>query len=274
LAACLLIGNQKEVAMGKFAVPHAKNEKVKQFAQEMIEAHSKTASQLQKWVGREISLEVGQEGPHAGTTTQTRTDIRTTTPGQQPGQQLGQQPGQQPGQPLGQQPGQRPGQPGQPGQLSQQPTPRTATPGQQAGAQTPGQQRTETRSTTTRTEVQQERTVPTSIDVAGSSDMADRRLMIEREAAQKCLELTKQELMRHQEDFDQAYMGQQVGSHIGMLALLETFERHASDAELRQLIQQSRSTTQDHLHKANELIRELSPSSGRAPGRDNDATKR
>lgn len=49
LAACLIIGNNKEVAMAQFAQQHAQNEGVKEFAQQMIQDHEQFAAELQKF---------------------------------------------------------------------------------------------------------------------------------------------------------------------------------------------------------------------------------
>lgn len=97
----------------------------------------------------------------------------------------------------------------------------------------------------------------------GYTDAADACAM-KREVHRECLQLTEQELDKWQgADFDQAYLGQQAAAHIGMLATLKTFERHATD-EMRPLIAEARATTEKHLNHANGLMRKLGhPSTAR-----------
>ncbi len=51
MAACLLDNNKAEVELSKIAVEHAKNQKVKEFAEQMVEDHGKMVDMLQKFVG-------------------------------------------------------------------------------------------------------------------------------------------------------------------------------------------------------------------------------
>ena len=97
----------------------------------------------------------------------------------------------------------------------------------------------------------------------GYTDSADACRM-KREIHRECLSLTERELDRWQgAEFDQAYLGQQAGAHIGMLATLKTFEKHASN-EMRPVIEQARATTEKHLNHANELMQKLGhPSTAR-----------
>jgi len=97
----------------------------------------------------------------------------------------------------------------------------------------------------------------------GYTDAADACAM-KREVHRECLQLTERELDKWQgADFDQAYLGQQAAAHIGMLATLKTFERHATD-EMRPLIAEARATTEKHLNHANDLMQKLGhPSTAR-----------
>lgn len=61
LAGMVLLGNNEEVALGEFAHQKAQNEKVKQFAQMMIEHHGKYGEQLAKY-----APERANEKLHAG----------------------------------------------------------------------------------------------------------------------------------------------------------------------------------------------------------------
>jgi predicted outer membrane protein len=52
LAGCLIVDNEGEVAMGQMALQRAKNDDVKQFAKEMVEAHTQMIEKLQKFSGQ------------------------------------------------------------------------------------------------------------------------------------------------------------------------------------------------------------------------------
>jgi len=214
IAACLILGNQKEVALGTFAAEQAKNEKVKAFANQMVQVHSKAVADLKRFVAKEISLnDVTVDA-----------SPRTATGGQQ-------------------------GQARKPDQYTTDPTRRPATTGQGK--------------TTTPADDNRDRTFPTSVNTRESgSDLDDQQLAIAQEIVKKCLQLTKVELQKHGEAFDQAYLGDQVAAHIGMIAAMEVYEKHASP-ELQRLIQQSHSAAQQHLQHADQLIKEI-----RSPARE------
>lgn len=216
IATCLTLGNQSEVAISRLATEKAKNEKVKQFAQEMVAVHSQAASQLQRFAGKDF------KGLDDVSSAQTRTGVgdrdRTATDDTPPIRDATRQPGKE---------GQAPRQPGKQPEAATQPGIR------------PG-----------------ERSATASVESRDAQAGQDKMMEIGREIAQKCLALTKAELSKHSEGFDQAYLGQQVCAHIGMLAMLETYQQHASP-ELGQLIQKSHTMAQDHLRKANDLIKEL-----------------
>jgi hypothetical protein len=111
--------------------------------------------------------------------------------------------------------------------------------------------------------------VTTSVEVRSEHEaIPDKMKAIAKEASEKCLALTKSKL-EQSSNFDQAYMGSQIGAHIDAIAHLETFRSYASD-ELRQVIQESHSMAQDHLRQATELVEELgrtSASDSRREGR-------
>ena len=112
--------------------------------------------------------------------------------------------------------------------------------------------------------------VRSTVGYTDSADVCRMKCEIHRE----CLALTERELDKWQgADFDQAYLGQQAGAHIGMLATLKTFEKHASK-EMRPLIQEARATTEKHLNHANELMKNLGhPSTARRTTDKVDAQK-
>jgi len=90
LAACLILGNEKEVAAARFAEQHSQNEQVKQFAQQMIEAHTKFADQLAQFAEQggyqrqQLALD-GAEGQQDGAQNpQGRQQTQNRPQGQEP----------------------------------------------------------------------------------------------------------------------------------------------------------------------------------------------
>jgi len=217
VAACLTLGNEEEVALGKFAAEHAQNSQVKQFAQQMVEQHNQAISQLQKFVPQGVSLQLQLSQREEGAAE--RSAERA-----------------------GQSGSERQGQPGAPSAAAGY----GAAAGQPAAGQTqpqPGQ-------------IQQ--AAQSTLAMAGGAD--HQLLNIEREAKQQCLALTEDELQRQRgEEFDKCYLGQQLGAHIQMLAVLQTAERHVSP-ELQRIVEQQRQTAEQHLRHVRQLQQELTKS--------------
>lgn len=93
-------------------------------------------------------------------------------------------------------------------------------------------------------------------DPARQQDGA-RLQFIERQVAEQCLALTSQELQRDgAQHFDKAYIGQQVGAHVAMLAKLRTFQSHAS-GELASLFREGAAKTEEHLNQARAIMKDL-----------------
>jgi len=79
---------------------------------------------------------------------------------------------------------------------------------------------------------------------------------------QECLNLTQQELAQKQGvEFDKAYIGQQVGAHIGMLAELRGSKSFAS-AQLQPVIAEGEQMTQKHLAEAKQIMSQLKDQQG------------
>jgi predicted outer membrane protein len=77
------------------------------------------------------------------------------------------------------------------------------------------------------------------------------------DAAKRCLQMKQQELSQKQgAEFDKCYVGSQLLAHMGMLATLEAFQKHASP-QLQQQIAQGIQTTQQHLTHARQLAQQL-----------------
>lgn len=102
--------------------------------------------------------------------------------------------------------------------------------------------------------------------------MKQQMLAMQKDIAQKCLALTKRELSEKEgQKFDQCFMAQQIGAHIGMMAKLEGSGSYAS-AEMQQVIDQQKQTTQQHLQMAKQIMQQLEGST--ATARENDTTPR
>jgi predicted outer membrane protein len=94
---------------------------------------------------------------------------------------------------------------------------------------------------------------------AGSANL-DKVLQLSQQAAQECLSMTKSELQQKQgAEFDKAFIGSQVGAHIGMLAKLKASEQHASP-ELASLLNESSMTVKSHFEKAKQICKDLESS--------------
>lgn len=89
----------------------------------------------------------------------------------------------------------------------------------------------------------------------------ERMAVLERQVANECLTLAKRELTEAKEsgDFDQAFLGCQVATHLNMIAKLTVFERE-STGELAQVFGEGRASTEKHLEEAKHLMRSLKQS--------------
>jgi predicted outer membrane protein len=92
-----------------------------------------------------------------------------------------------------------------------------------------------------------------------------RAVQLAQSVKQECLNLTQQELAQKQgADFDKAYIGQQIGAHIGMLAELRGSKNFAT-GPLQQVIAEGEQMTQKHLAEAKQIISQLKDQQGSQP---------
>jgi predicted outer membrane protein len=83
---------------------------------------------------------------------------------------------------------------------------------------------------------------------------------------QRMVDQTKKDLLDLQgAEFDQAYIFQQIGGHVAMAAMLETFKPYVSP-QAQQLFPAALKTTQDHLAHAKQLKQQITPEVARKPG--------
>ncbi len=98
-------------------------------------------------------------------------------------------------------------------------------------------------------------------DASYGQDPVDRKLFtIQRRAAEKCLSLIKKEMEDKDSDkLAEAYLGQQIGAHIGMIAELTAAERSAS-GDLKEIIREAKKKSKDHLDEAKDLMKKIKKS--------------
>jgi predicted outer membrane protein len=228
----LIKSNEGEIELAKLAGEKSENSEVKQFAQSLVDDHQALIQKLKQMAGdhnRGANTTVG--------------DAQQRTPFQQTATQLG-QPGNTPGGTPGQNPTANPGQdtpgqnnqsdqPGQRGQAGQR------NPTDQAGqAGQPGQRRGQ------------------------NSDMQGVRVphqltQIMEEACDNSLKMTKEMLSNYQgQDFQMAFLGQQIVAHIEQLAELKALENSGPE-ELKSLVGEASKKVQAHLEKAKQLAKKL-----------------
>jgi predicted outer membrane protein len=234
-AACWLIGNHEEITISQFALERAQNPKVKQFAQQMIEDHTRMVAQLRQFAPQyaEIDFTGGvTRFPEANTRGEERRENRRE---RRENREINRENRDNP--------------------------PQERTGDEQPGVETP---RPEIRIGTgaDATEDNQEEAGVTAEGTRGSDDVLQQLLQFNQQAAGQCLMLTREALEKHSgADFDQAYLGAQVGAHIGMLAKLRAAEGY-TNGEFRELVTQGLKTTEEHLQHAEQLLQELAGTSG------------
>jgi hypothetical protein len=111
--------------------------------------------------------------------------------------------------------------------------------------------------------IQQRANKPISEHAGG---LIDQLQQIEEEAAEECLRLTKEELGKHQgAEFDKAFLGTQIGMHLGMLARLKASEKAVS-GEFQALVQDAQKKTMEHKQHLEQVMGQLkSEKPGDAP---------
>lgn len=93
--------------------------------------------------------------------------------------------------------------------------------------------------------------------IQGQSSQPLDFMALHKELAENCLRLAKQGMAKKEGDeFDKCYIGQQIVKHEEMKNKLMVFERHSS-SELNQILQAGLETTEKHLKKAEEIMKEL-----------------
>lgn len=168
IAACLLLGNQEEIALAQLGEKHATHPQVKELAQMLVEHHTKAVALIQKAAPEVASLQLAAKA-------------------------------------------------GQP-----------------------------------------------------SNEPGGRSVAMLQRIKSECLSLTQKELEQHQgTEFDKAFVGQQIGAHLGMLAQLRGSKSFASP-ELQKVIAQGEQMTTTHMAEAKKIMNQIKDETNKTA----DATRR
>lgn len=245
LASCLLIGNQKEVAISQFASERSKNEKVKEFAKQMIKDHTQAITMLQRFAGPDASKDLSIESTRTNRSETTVNRSSTTVDSNRS--------------PDSTNPANRDS---SANRKSGDATKATDEPNRTPNATTrtssdSSKVATDASARTSTNQTDREVNSVATVQVRSEQEaMPDKMLAIQREVAQKCISMAKQEL-EQSSNFDQAYVGMQISAHVEMISHLETYKSYASQ-DLGKVIQESLDTAQGHLRHAKELVTEIS----------------
>lgn len=100
------------------------------------------------------------------------------------------------------------------------------------------------------------------VEVSTNNAAHHQSVQLAQQIKQECLNLTEQELSQQQGvDFDKAYIGQQVGAHVGMLAQLRGSKNFAT-GPLQQVISEGEQMTQKHLAEAKQIMSQIKDQHG------------
>lgn len=98
-------------------------------------------------------------------------------------------------------------------------------------------------------------------------------IALHRELAENCLRESKQELGKKEgTKFDECFIGYQIAKHAEMKNKLTVFERHAS-ADLRQILDEGLQTTEKHMKKAEQIMKDLAKSDSSKSDRSDSSKK-
>ncbi len=229
VANCLILGNEEEIALSKLALEKAENPQVKEFAQKMINDHQQLSQQLQQFASRKsIKLDT------------TSTDAARTQPGATRGD----------------------------GENVREDAAREETAADRVRSQVREAREQVNERVGNATQDRAGRTEDRTVASQGHGGTVDQLFSLQEDAARHCLTLTKQELTKQEgSHFDKAFMGHQIGAHIGMLSKLKASEGYVS-GELQQLVQKAQQSTMQHKQMAEQIKKQLAESDEPSTGAD------
>lgn len=189
LADCFLIQNREEIELARFAVDHAKDERVKKFAQTMILDHEAFRDKLKGFAGHSDQI-LGQQTSPATTNLTPIVPLPTDTP-------------------------------------------------------------------TFRLEGKRGNRIDVTASKVPSGSISEDWFQMELNAAQKCRKMSQESLGKLSGiQFDRAYMGSQMGMHIGLLSKLQAADEFAT-GDLHQVLHDAQTTVDQHRTHAEELYHDL-----------------
>lgn len=238
-------GNEAEVELGQMAVDKAKHDSVKEFAQMMVKSHQEMIQKLDQF-DQTASTGATRSGTNAE-----RSGDNATPPARNPGAVDGARNNVRNSESNTDGEARRDDQRTTPGesQTSSTGTPQSsATPnqaGQPARGQIPGQ-------------AGANQAGPAQVRMGSMTGNVPHMLVaLTDQSCDNELQLTKKMLEKHEGDnFEMAYIGQQIVAHTCMLAHLQAL-KDSGPEELKQLATQGEQTTRQHLDKAMKIAEEL-----------------
>lgn len=222
IAACLLLANQEEVALAKFAKEKCESEECKEFAQKLIDDHQQALAKIEQAAPRLATEELVLRNTSLNRNARAEDQGRAQRDAQSDAR-------------------------------SEDRADAAAAEQAETQAETPANERPVAR--TERQPAQgQDRTAARA---GGQSAALEPSLMLARQIKEECLAASVTALEEKEgAEFDRCFIDQQVMAHKLMTAQLKGSEPFAS-AQLKPLIQQSLKTTESHLAKAEELQKKL-----------------
>ena len=255
VASCLAISNQLEVAIAEFAHQRADDKEVQEFAQMLIDDHSAFLKKLERWAPQAARDDfLKQEDSEQSTERRTQQDGTTTATPDRDDQQADQQrrDNDQQGQARDADQGQAANR-NQAGQANRQ--------AQAGAANQPAQPGTRIQQTAGNRAQSGQGSQPVNI------------MQLDRELAKECLNTSKQLLSSKEGDeFNKCFAGMQFMVHNAMQDKLTVFQRHVSD-ELAQVLSDASTTVDEHLTRAEELMKKFDGGSERV-AKDKDEAER
>jgi len=237
LAGWLSVDNENEVALAKLGQERSQNEKVKQLAQKLDEAHSQMLTKLQKFASA--------GGGESGEVRETR--IRERREGRERGERGTDNPNPKPD------------------NASDKPKPDSDKPKadgdnakpDNADNPKPDQPATDAASegttrTTERTTIREGR--------RGGADI----VALKRELGEACLQTARQKLEEKEgAEFDRCFIGGQIMGHMQAIDTMKVFKRHASP-ELAQLLDEGIQAATGHLQEAESIAKQFEGQAAKA----------
>lgn len=216
LAACLISDNEGEIAIAKFAVEKSQKAEVKEFAQQMVKDHGEFLSKLQRFV--------------PGTSTTRPESDDAVNPHRRDEQR-------------------RPG--------------TTESPNKNRDAQDRAAQDrpAENRANAPQQSDTNPKAAPSKGGIVANPPFHGAQgidlIRIKQEIGRECVATLKKELSaKSSEEFDECYVGQQIGAHLHMVDTLKVMKKYASP-ELRTVLEEGEKTAAEHLDHAKSLMKDL-----------------